>query len=98
MNEFVRQFLFKYEIEHDFNLTGKEWIYFLIKFILSVGFSTFLFVLGANIWLTLFGVDFQFTWWSALLIIFLVAIISKRGGLIISVTVGVTGLLLYPFI
>lgn len=99
MNEFIRQFLFKNELEIGFNnLSSEEWIYLWIKLVLLIGSTSFLFMIGANMWLTLFNVDFQFVWWIALLAVFAIAVVSNRSGFIISVTVGISGLLVYPFI
>ncbi len=99
MNNYVRQLLFGTELKLGFkNLSNEEWIYFWIKLILLIGSTSFLFMLGANMWLTLFNVDFQFVWWTALLVVFVIAAVSNRSGFIISVTVGLSGLLVYPFI
>lgn len=99
MNKYVIRHLFGTELKIGLkNLTSEEWIYFWIKCILLIGFTTFLFMLGANMWLTLFGVDFQFIWWTALIAIFALGTLFKESGFVISVVVGVSGLLLFPFI
>lgn len=99
MNQYVKNLIFRTELDIGYkNLTSEELIFFWIKMIMLIGSTTFLFMIGANMWLTLFGFDFQFAMWSSFLVTAVIEMLINKSGLVICVTIGVSGLLLYPFI